>query len=101
VIADVLRSFASERSDNWPELVPLVEFVINDSTLTIGRCQHQRPPLLPTAQPDAVPTAPPDAARVPHCIHSTATGWILAGLACGLDYRFCGTHIKPWTSKQF
>ncbi len=26
VIADVLRSFASQRGDDWPELVPLVEF---------------------------------------------------------------------------
>ncbi len=31
VITDVLRSFANERGDDWPELVPLVEFAINDS----------------------------------------------------------------------
>jgi hypothetical protein len=31
VIADVLRSFANERGDDWPALVPLVEFAINDS----------------------------------------------------------------------
>jgi hypothetical protein len=31
VIAGVLRSFAIERGDDWPALVPLVEFAINDS----------------------------------------------------------------------
>ena len=30
-IADVLRSFAGERADDWQALVPLVEFAINDS----------------------------------------------------------------------
>ena len=29
VITDVLRSFVSERQDDWPALLPLVEFVIN------------------------------------------------------------------------
>ena len=62
VIADVLRSFASERGDDWPELVPLVEFAINDSASTLGsgytpfyadRGQHPRRPLLLTAPPDA------------------------------------------------
>ena len=36
VIADVLRSFAGERADNWPTLLPLVEFAINDSALPLG-----------------------------------------------------------------
>ena len=31
VIADVLRSFADDRCDDWPDLVQLVEFAINDS----------------------------------------------------------------------
>ncbi len=31
VIADVLRSFAGDSADDWPEFVPLVEFAINDS----------------------------------------------------------------------
>ena len=31
VIADVLRSSAGERADDWPTHVPLVEFAINDS----------------------------------------------------------------------
>jgi transposase InsO family protein len=36
VFADVLRSFASDRGNDWPELVPLVEFAINDSASTLG-----------------------------------------------------------------
>jgi hypothetical protein len=59
VIANVLRSFASERGDDWPELVPLVEFAINDSASTLGsgytplyadRGQHPRRPLLIAAE---------------------------------------------------
>ena len=54
VIADVLRSFVSERQDNWPSLIPLVEFAINDSASPLGmgytpffadRGQHPRRPL--------------------------------------------------------
>ena len=36
VIADVLRSFAGERADDWPDFVPLVEFAINDSASSLG-----------------------------------------------------------------
>jgi len=36
VIADVLRSFVSERQDDWPSLIPLVEFAINDSASPLG-----------------------------------------------------------------
>ena len=36
VIADVLRSFANDRGDDWPELVPLIEFAINDSASPLG-----------------------------------------------------------------
>ena len=51
-IADVLRSFAGERADDWQALVPLVEFAINDSASPLGtgytpfyadRGQHLRP----------------------------------------------------------
>ena len=61
VIADVLRSFAGERADDWPALVPLVEFAINDSASPLGsgytpfyadRGQHPRRPLAPAAAPD-------------------------------------------------
>ena len=54
MIADVLRSFVSERQDNWPSLIPLVEFAINDSASPLGmgytpffadRGQHPRRPL--------------------------------------------------------
>jgi hypothetical protein len=54
MIADVLRSFASERCNDWPQLVQLVEFAINNSVSTLGsgytpfyadRCQHPRRPL--------------------------------------------------------
>ena len=53
IIADVLRTFANERADDWPELVPLVEFAINDSLSPLGsgftpfyadRGQHPRAP---------------------------------------------------------
>jgi hypothetical protein len=67
VMADVLRSFASERGDDsdGSELVPLIEFAINGSASTLGsrytactpfyaeRGQHPRRPLLLTAPPDA------------------------------------------------
>ena len=43
VIADVLRSFAGERTDDWPARVPLVEFAINDSVSPLTR------PSMPTA----------------------------------------------------
>jgi hypothetical protein len=65
VIADVLRSFAGERADDWPALVPLVEFAINDSASPLGsgytpfyadRGQHPRRPLAPAAAAD--PAAP-------------------------------------------
>ena len=36
VIADVLRSFAGERADDWPDIVPVVEFAINDSASPLG-----------------------------------------------------------------
>ena len=36
VNADVLRSFVSERQDNWPSLIPLVEFAINDLASPLG-----------------------------------------------------------------
>jgi hypothetical protein len=72
VIADVLRSFANERCDNWPELVPLVEFAINDSASPLDsgytpfyadRGQHPRRPLTPPAGPDpAVPVGDGEAA---------------------------------------
>ena len=35
-IADVLRSFAGERADDWPALEPLVHFAINDSASPLG-----------------------------------------------------------------
>ena len=65
VIADVLRSFAGERADDWPVLVPLVEFALNDSASPLGsgytpfyadRCQHPHSPLNPAAAAD--PAAP-------------------------------------------
>ena len=72
VIADVLRSFANERVDDWPELVPLIEFAINDSASPLGsgytpfyadRGQHPRRPLNPPAPPDpAVPAGAGEAA---------------------------------------
>jgi hypothetical protein len=34
--ADVLRSFANERGDDWPALVPLVEIAIDDSASPLG-----------------------------------------------------------------
>ena len=61
VIADVLHSFAGERADDCPALVPPVEFAINDSASPLGtgytpfyadRGQHPRRPLTPSAAPD-------------------------------------------------
>jgi hypothetical protein len=62
VIADVLRSFVDGRQDDWPSLIPLVEFAINDSASPLGhgytafyadRGQHPRRPL-------SAPGSPPD-----------------------------------------
>ena len=36
VIADVLRSFAADRGDDWQDFVPLAEFAINDSASALG-----------------------------------------------------------------
>ena len=56
VIADVLRSFAADRGDDWPDFVPLAQFAINDSASALGsgympfyadRGQHPRRPLRP------------------------------------------------------
>ena len=61
VIADVLRSFAGERADDWPAIVPRVEFAINDSASPLGtgdtpfyadRGKHPCSPLTPSAAPD-------------------------------------------------
>ena len=66
VIEDVLRAFVNDRQDNWPDLIPLVEFAINDSASPLGtgytpfyadRGQHPRRPLAPpddAASPAAV-----------------------------------------------
>jgi hypothetical protein len=64
VVADVLRSFANERGDDWPALVPLVEFAINDSASPLGfgytpfyadrhGGQHPRRPLTGTPPADS------------------------------------------------
>ena len=62
-IADVLRSFACDRCDDWPDFVPLAEFALNDSASSLGsgyasffadRGQHPRRPLAP---PDALDPA--------------------------------------------
>jgi len=45
-IADVLRSFVSERQDDWPALLPLVEFAINDCA---SPCARGMPRSTPTA----------------------------------------------------
>jgi hypothetical protein len=61
VIADFLLSFANECGDDWPALVPLVKFAINDSASPLSsgytpfyadRGQHPRRPLTPPAPPD-------------------------------------------------
>ncbi len=61
VIADVVRSFANECGVDWPALVPLVEFAINDLASPVGsgytpfyadRGQHPRRPLTQPSPPD-------------------------------------------------
>jgi hypothetical protein len=55
VIADVLRCFVDGRQADWPSLIPLVEFAINDSASALGhgytafyadRGQHPRRPFM-------------------------------------------------------
>ena len=57
VIADVLRSFAGERADDWPALVPLVEFAINDSASPLGSATNRSSPT--AASNSAVRLPPP------------------------------------------
>ncbi len=73
VIEDVLRSFVGERGDDWPSLIPLVEFAINDSASPLGtgytpfyadRGQHPRRPL--STPPDPASAPPEDGASVAH-----------------------------------
>ena len=61
VVANVWRSSASERADDWPKILRLVEFTINDSASHLGtgytlfypdRYQNLRSPLTPSAAPD-------------------------------------------------
>ena len=54
VIADVLRCFVDGRQADWPSLIPLVEFAINDSASALGHGytafyadRGQRPPPAP------------------------------------------------------
>jgi hypothetical protein len=64
----VLRFFAGERADDWPDFVLLAEFAINDSASPLGSgytavtpfyadrghaSQHPRRPLVPPAAPDS------------------------------------------------
>ena len=66
VIADVLRSFAGDRCDDWQDLVPLVEFAINNSASSLGSGytpfyadRGPRRPLTPPAGQDpAAPAGP-------------------------------------------
>ena len=73
VLEDVLRSFVGERGDDWPALVPLVEFAINDSASPLGtgytpfyadRGQHPRRPLSPPS--DSASSHGEDGAAVAH-----------------------------------
>ena len=57
VIAGVLRSFAGERADDWPALVPLVEFAINDSASPLGSATNRSSPT--AASNSAVRLPPP------------------------------------------
>jgi hypothetical protein len=52
-IADVLRPFAGERADDWPDFVPLVEFAINDSVAACLRVHTllRRPRPAPLSPP--------------------------------------------------
>ena len=70
VIADVLRLFTCERCDDWPDLVPLVDFAINDSASSLGsgympfyadRGQH--PAALSTCRPARTRPPPPSPAK--------------------------------------
>jgi hypothetical protein len=62
VIADVLRSFAGERVDAWPDFVLLVKFVIESESPSTtphrGLARGTRPST-PTAGPRPAPSSPP------------------------------------------
>jgi hypothetical protein len=94
VIADVLRSFANDRGDDWPELVPLIEFAINDSASPLGsgytpfyadRGQHPRRPLTPPAPPD--PAAPAGAGEAAANLMMRVTAEVRALLQERQDQR--------------
>ena len=82
VIADVLRAFVAERQDNWPELIPLVEFAINDSASPLGtgytpfyadRGQHPRRPL--TCPPDPTQPEPSSGGAVARLMDQVTEGY--------------------------
>ena len=94
VIADVLRSFAADRGDDWPDFVPLAEFAINDSASALGsgytpfyadRGQHPRRPLNPPASPD--PAAPAGSGEAAAHLMSRVTAEVRALLQARQDQR--------------
>jgi hypothetical protein len=62
VIVDVLCSFDSERANDWPALVPLVEFAINDSASPLGSAPVGLHALLRRLRP--APPPPADTCRL-------------------------------------
>ncbi len=87
VIADagVLRVFAGDSTNDWPEFVPLAEFAINDSVSALGSgCtqvyansrQHQRCPLTPPDTPD--PVAPVGSGETAAHMMARVTAEVLA-----------------------
>jgi hypothetical protein len=94
VIADVLRAFAGDRGDDWPEFVPLAEFAINDSVSTLGsgytpfyadRGQHPRRPLTPPDAPD--PAAPAGSGEAAAHMMARVTAEVRALLQERQDHR--------------
>jgi hypothetical protein len=94
VIANVLRAVASDRCDDWPEFLQLVEFAINDSASPLGsgytpfyadRGQHPRRPLTPPDAPD--PAAPAGSGKATAHLMARVTAEVRALLQERQDLR--------------
>ena len=57
VLCEALSAFVNNRADNWDELIPLVEFVLNDSVSVLG-CGYM-PFFMDQGQHPQLPMAPP------------------------------------------
>ena len=103
VIADVLHSFAGDRCDDWPDLMPLVEFAINDLASSLGSgytpfyADHPRRLTPPAGRDPAVPAGSGEAAAT---LMGRATAEVRALLQERQDRRKAETAAVAFESRK-